>query len=130
MEWLEEEQPDTARALLDWAHNELAYQAITEQITRDGLRIIDRGWQCAEGKIDILAAERRVLVVCQVKARTSRSRSPLRAITRAKARRLRRLGLRWMTAHGVLYEDIRVDVVSLSRDPAGGLTVEHERGVA
>ena len=75
-------------------------------------------------------AERRVLVVCQVKTRTTRSRGPQRAITRAKARRLRRLGLRWMTDHGVLYEEIRVDVLNLGRDPAGGFTVEHARGVA
>ena len=129
MEWLQE-QPDATKALPDWARNELANQAITDHLTHDGLRIIDRGWQCAEGKIDILAAEHRVLVVCQVKTRTTRNRSPQRAITRAKARRLRRLGLRWMTDHGVLYEEIRVDVLSLGRDPAGGFTVEHARGVA
>jgi putative endonuclease len=129
MQWLDE-QPDASKALLDWARDELAHQAITDHLTRAGLRIIDRGWQCTEGKTDILAAERRVLVVCQVKTRSARSRGPLRAITRAKARRLRRLGLRWMTAHGVLYDEIRVDVVGLSRDPAGGFTVEHVRGVA
>jgi hypothetical protein len=35
-----------------------------------------------------------------------------------------------MSAHGVLYEEIRVDVVGLSRDPAGGFTVEQVQGVA
>jgi putative endonuclease len=129
MEWLDQE-PDATKAMLTWARDELAYQTITDHLTSAGLRIIDRSWHCAEGRIDILAAERRVLVVCQVKIGSARSRSPLRAITRAKDRQLRRLGLRWMTTHGVLYDEIRVDIVRLLHDPAGGFTVKHVRGVA
>lgn len=42
MEW-PEDQPDATRALLDWACNEVAYQAITGHLTHDGVLIIDRG---------------------------------------------------------------------------------------
>ena len=36
-----------------------------------GLRILNRNWRSADGEIDIVAVERHVLVVCEVKSRTS-----------------------------------------------------------
>jgi putative endonuclease len=48
-----------------------------------GLRILDRNWSSADGEIDIVAAERHVLLVCEVKSRTStRYGSPLEAVSR------------------------------------------------
>ena len=38
-------------------------QLAAEYLQRAGLRILDRNWRCAEGEIDIVAADRRVLVV-------------------------------------------------------------------
>lgn len=105
-------------------------QAAAEYLERGGLRILARNWRCSEGEIDIVAAERRVLVVCEVKTRSSaRYGTPVEAITRAKQRRLRRLAVRWLAANGVLFDEVRIDVVGLTRDPAGGFTIEHVRGV-
>jgi putative endonuclease len=105
-------------------------QAAAEHLERSGLRILARNWRCSEGEIDIVAAERRVLVVCEVKTRSGvRYGTPLEAITRAKQRRLRRLAIRWLTANGVLFDEVRIDVVGLTRDQAGGFTIEHVRGV-
>ena len=42
--------------------------------------------------------------------------------------RLRRLAVRWLTAHGIRFDQIRIDVVGLLDDSAGGFTVEHVRG--
>ena len=99
-------------------------------LTSCGLRILDRNWRSADGEIDIVAAERRVLVVCEVKSRTStRYGSPLEAVSRAKRARLRRLAVQWLNAHGIRFDQVRVDVVGLVYDGTGGFTVEHVRGV-
>jgi putative endonuclease len=106
-------------------------QAAAEYLERAGLRILDRNWRCADGEIDIVAAERRVLVICEVKTRSSgQFGSPLEAITRSKQARLRRLAVRWLIAHGVLFDEVRIDVIGLVGDPAGGYQVEHVRGVS
>ncbi len=105
-------------------------QVAAEYLERSGLRILARNWRCSEGEIDIVAAERRVLVVVEVKTRSStRYGTPVEAITRAKRRRLRRLAVRWLAANGVLFDEVRIDVIGLTRDPAGGFTIEHVRGV-
>jgi putative endonuclease len=105
-------------------------QLAAQYLERAGFRILDRNWRCAEGEIDIVAAERRVLVVCEVKTRSGVGYgSPLDAITRAKRSRLRRLAIRWLVAHGVLFDEVRIDVIGLLRDRSGQFTVEHVRGV-
>ena len=71
-----------------------------------------------------------MLVVCEVKTRSGVGYgSPLDAITRAKRSRLRRLAIRWLVAHGVLFDEVRIDVIGLLRDRSGQFTVEHVRGV-
>jgi putative endonuclease len=105
-------------------------QAAAEYLERAGMRILARNWRCSAGEIDIVAAERRMLVVCEVKTRSStRYGTPLEAITRAKQRRLRRLAVCWLAANGVLFHEVRIDVVGLIRNPAGGFAIEHVRGV-
>lgn len=105
-------------------------QAAAEYLQRSGLRILARNWRCSEGEIDIVAAERRVLVVCEVKTRSgTRYGTPLESISRAKQRRLRRLALRWLAANGVLFDEVRVDAIGLTRDGPGGFTIEHARGI-
>ena len=105
-------------------------QEAAKYLESRGLRILDRNWRSADGEIDIVAAERRVLVVCEVKSRTStRYGSPLEAVSRAKRARLRRLAVQWLNAHGVRFDQVRIDVVGLVYDGTGGFTVEHIRGV-
>jgi putative endonuclease len=105
-------------------------QLAAEYLERIGLRILARNWRCSEGEIDIVAAERQVLVVCEVKTRSgTRYGTPLEAITRRKRLRLRRLAVRWLTAHGVLFDEVRVDIIGLTRQPGGDFAIEHIRGV-
>ena len=105
-------------------------QLAAQYLEQAGFRILDRNWRCAEGEIDIVATERRVLVVCEVKTRSdARYGSPLEAITRTKRCRLRRLAIRWLVAHGVLCDEVRIDVIGLVRDRSGNFSVEHVRGV-
>jgi putative endonuclease len=105
-------------------------QAAAEYLKAAGFRILARNWRCAEGEIDIVAVERQVLVVCEVKTRTGdRYGTPLESVSRGKRNRLRRLAVRWLTAHGVHFDQVRVDVVGVAGDPAGECTIEHVRGV-
>lgn len=105
-------------------------QLAVEYLQRAGMRILDRNWRCAEGEIDIVAAERRALVVCEVKTRAGvRYGSPLEAINRKKHSRLRRLAVRWLIAHGILFDEIRIDIVGVLRSESGEFTIEHVRGV-
>ena len=105
-------------------------QAAAEYLEASGFRILDRNWRCAEGELDIVAADGRSLVVCEVKTRSGkRYGTPLEAITRQKQRRLRRLAVSWLVAHGVLFHQVRIDVVGITRDPSGRFAVEHIRGV-
>jgi putative endonuclease len=105
-------------------------QAAVTYLEGRGFRILDRNWRCADGEIDVVAVDRHTLVVCEVKTRTAtRHGTPVEAVSRAKQRRLRRLAVQWLSAHGIRFEQIRIDVVGLLRDGAEGFTIEHVRGV-
>jgi len=101
-----------------------------EYLERAGLRILDRNWRSTIGELDIVAAERRVLVVCEVKTRSGTGfGTPLEAITRHKQARLRRLAAQWLVAHGVLFDEVRIDAIGVLRDSSGEFQIEHVRGV-
>ncbi len=99
-------------------------------LTEAGMVLLDRNWRCAEGEIDLVLRDGRVLVVCEVKTRTSYlCGTPHEAITDAKLDRLQRLGQAWMRAHDVLVEEARVDLVAVLRSAKGPAEVDHVRGV-
>jgi len=105
-------------------------QLAAEFLEQAGMRILARNWRSAEGEIDIVAADRRTLVACEVKTRSSTAYgTPLEAVDWRKRRRLRRLAVSWVVANGVLFDEVRVDVVAVLRDPRGGFTIEHVPGV-
>lgn len=105
-------------------------QAAVSFLEGRGFRILDRNWRCADGEIDIVAADRRTFVVCEVKTRSgTRYGTPLEAVGRQKRRRLRRLAALWLSAHGTRFDQIRIDVLGLLSDGAGGFTIEHVQGV-
>ncbi len=62
-----------------------------------GYEVLQRNWRCRLGEIDLVCRRGRVLVVCEVKTRTSdRLGSPLEAVTATKQRRLRRLAAAYL----------------------------------
>jgi putative endonuclease len=105
-------------------------QLAAEHLERSGMRILDRNWRCPEGEVDIVAADRRALVVCEVKTRSdTRFGSPLEAISARKHARLRRLAVRWVTAHCMVFDEIRIDVIGVLKVAPGEFAIEHVRGV-
>lgn len=79
-----------------------------------GFEILERNWRCPIGEIDLVCRRDRLLVVCEVKARTSdRFGSPLEAVTPAKCRRLRRLAAAYLQQAGPRGVVVRFDVAAI-----------------
>lgn len=96
-----------------------------------GLLVLDRNWRCSAGEIDIVAADGDIVVVCEVKTRSShRFGTPMEAITAQKAARLHRLGWLWVRCHSVRCVGLRVDVVAIVQPRRGAATVNHIVAVA
>jgi putative endonuclease len=105
-------------------------QIATRYLTEAGLAVLGRNWRCSEGEIDIVALDGRTLVICEVKTRSGvRFGTPLEAVSKPKLRRLRRLAVTWVRAHGLVFDQIRIDVVGVLRETSGEFSVEHVRGV-
>jgi putative endonuclease len=105
-------------------------QLAAEYLQQIGFRVLDRNYRCSLGELDIVAAEHRTLVACEVKTRSGlRYGTPLEAVTWQKRSRLRRLAVRWVVTHGVIFDGLRVDVIGVLRSPAGEFTIDHVRGV-
>jgi putative endonuclease len=122
--------PEVVRMNTKTELGKLGEQLAAEFLAESDLQILDRNWQCPEGEIDIVALERGVLVICEVKTRSdNRYGTPLEAISARKHARLRKLSVRWVTAHGVYYDRIRIDIVGILRTGPDEYEIEHVRGV-
>jgi len=103
-----------------------------QHLQSNGLRALDRNWRCPAGEIAIIAAYLRVLVVCDVRTVQerpgARSQNLTGTITKAKSVKLRRLAIRWIIAHGLLFDELRVDVVYIIISRSGELTIKHVSG--
>ena len=104
-------------------------ERVAQQHLEDaGFEILACNWRCPEGEIDIVARDRGVLVICEVKTRSGLGYGlPAEAITRTKAHRLRVLAGRWLQQHPADGVDVRFDVVSVVRAQRGAAVVEHLR---
>lgn len=99
-------------------------------LSGQGMVLLDRNWRCELGEIDLVLRDGDVLVVCEVKTRSSAAfGSPFEAVTPAKLARLRRLAARWMAERGVRVPEVRLDLVGVRLDRSGDARFEHARGV-
>lgn len=99
-------------------------------LTGAGLELVERNWRCEIGEVDLVMREGDVLVVCEVKTRTSTAYgTPHQAVTEQKAARLRRLAARWAAEHPGWVGELRIDLVAVLRPLRGASVVEHLRGV-
>lgn len=87
-----------------------------------GYELLERNWRSHLGELDLVCRKGRVLVICEVKARSSaRFGSPLEAVDARKQHRLRRLAALYLSASGLRDVQVRFDVAAV--DGAGGLSV-------
>jgi putative endonuclease len=95
-----------------------------------GMVLLERNWRCDAGEIDLVLRDGDVLVVCEVKTRSSVAcGTPHEAVGDAKLARLRRLAVRWMVDRGVRVPDVRIDLVAVLRPRRGPAQIEHVRGI-
>ena len=105
-----------------------AYAA--RHLVEGGMVLLDRNWRCTAGEIDLVLRDGPVLVVCEVKTRTStRFGSPLEGVDQRKAARLRRLAARWLGEHPLRPREVRIDLVGVLLEPGRPAVVEHVCGV-
>lgn len=80
----------------------------------EGYEVVARNWRCRDGELDLVVRRGRVVVFCEVKARTSDTfGAPVEAVTREKQQRIRRLAARWLDDSGFRPVEIRFDVASV-----------------
>jgi putative endonuclease len=100
------------------------------RLVEDGMVVVERNWRCDLGEIDLVLRDGDVLVVCEVKTRTSSAYGhPLEAVGPVKCARLRRLAARWVETHQVHPHGIRIDLVGVLLGERGPAEIEHLRGV-
>jgi len=105
-----------------------AYAA--QHLVEQGMVLLDRNWRCDAGEIDLVLRDDRVLVVCEVKTRSSTAfGSPLEGVTARKAARLRRLAARWLAEHQLHPDHVRIDIVGVLVSSGRSPQVDHVRGV-
>lgn len=99
-------------------------------LVAQGMVVLDRNWRCDAGEIDLVLRDGDVLVVCEVKTRSSvLCGTPHEAVTDIKVARLRRLAARWLADHSVHPRDVRIDMVAVLRPRRGASLVDHVRGI-
>jgi putative endonuclease len=85
-----------------------------------GFEVLARNWHCREGELDIIARRARLLVFCEVKARTTDTFGvPAEAVGPVKQAKIRRLAALWFAAQARSSEGsrrsgpVRFDVASV-----------------
>jgi len=106
-------------------------------LARHGYEIVERNFRTRYGELDLIAADDRCIVFCEVKTRVGAGRSgpegPLDAIGPAKRRRLRAMARQWLTSRPVgpgrpFRNRLRFDAIGITLTPSGGvLELEHVR---
>jgi putative endonuclease len=79
-----------------------------------GYELLARNWRCRDGEIDLIAHRQGVVVICEVKTRTTdRFGLPAEAVTGTKRRKLRVLASRWLDEAPVRPRQLRFDVAAV-----------------
>ena len=87
---------------------------VATYLQAQGVIVIDRNWRIREGEIDLIARDGEILIFVEVKSRTnSKFGHPLEAIGPAKAHRLQRLALAWISIHDQWGADYRIDCAAV-----------------
>ena len=110
----------------------LGERIAAQHLERRGYRIVERNYRSWRGELDLVAADRRTLVFCEVKTRVAGGATgpatPLNAIGPAKRRRLRALAKEWLARpdERPRRAELRFDAIGVTIDRDGRLlALEH-----
>jgi putative endonuclease len=88
--------------------------AAAAYLQRQGYVIVERGWRCPIGELDIVARRGVQLVFVEVRARRGLATAPEETITPRKRARLAQLAYTYLDAHSLpLDGSWRIDVVAV-----------------
>lgn len=103
-------------------------QLAAEHLARRGLAIVARNHRTRWGELDLIAADERQLVFCEVKTRRSGAPSPFEGLREDQCRRIRRMALAWLneTPDRPRRPELRFDAIGVTIDGRGRLVaLEH-----
>jgi putative endonuclease len=101
-----------------------------EYLESEGYSIVDRGWRCAHGEIDIIVHREDCTAFVEVKTRrTLQFGHPLESITPAKMSRLRVLAGEWCRTTGYSRGRIRIDGIGIVGDGVRIESLDHRTDV-
>jgi putative endonuclease len=113
----------------------LGEQIAERHLAEHGYEIVERNFRTRYGELDLVAADDRCIVFCEVKTRISRGTAgPARgidAIGHSKRRRVRALAGQWLRSRppgsGRPHRDrLRFDAIGVTLSPTGALVaIEH-----
>jgi putative endonuclease len=115
-------------------HGELGERIAEEHLEHRGYRVVARNFRTRYGELDLIAADDRALVFCEVKTRVAGTRGgpdgPLDAIGTRKRERLRRMATQWLAetpgSERPNRDELRFDAIGVMLSPAGRLlALEH-----
>lgn len=126
---MSEENPTDPRRTLGTLGEEIA----SRHLRARGYRIIDRNFRTRWGELDIVAANGRTLIFCEVKTRraTRTWRDPLESVDARKRVRLRRMAGQWLaqSSPGQRLPICRFDAIGITLDGEGQLLrLDHLEG--
>ena len=85
-----------------------------------GYRVLETGFRCAWGEVDIVANDGDELVFVEVRTRRGDAfGTPQESVTRAKARRLTSTAQTYIEERGIDGVDWRIDLISIVLDSGG-----------
>jgi len=89
-------------------------------LKRKGYRILETGFRCREGEIDIIARQKDYLVFIEVRTKSNLNfGAPEESITQSKKKKLIASALAYINAHQKVPSLWRIDVVAIEIDTKG-----------
>lgn len=114
----------------------LGEQLALEHLRARGLTLVERNFRTRHGELDLIVADERHLIFCEVKTRIVRGDpgplGPFASIGLRKRRQVRLMARLWLAAQSNRQAhppELRFDAVGISIDPSGRLIqIEHLEG--
>lgn len=103
-----------------------AEDLVARELERRGFEIVARNARVGRLELDIIARRGKLLVICEVRSRTSRAfGSPVATIDRGKIARIRRATSAWLKTHRTGTNELRFDAAAVTFDPDGTHEIQY-----
>lgn len=100
---------------------------VARHLEREGFEIVARNLRVGRLELDLVARRAHLLVVCEVRTRSSRDLvDPIETIDRAKCARIRTAAREWIFGQRVPHREIRFDAASVVINESGDDLVYYE----